>query len=70
MAAMTTQDGRWRIEVSGTGTAVVWYRLIGPDVDRWVPSTPALIAELARHAVRLTDLRDADPSGKTTDMAA
>lgn len=66
---MISRDGRWRIEVGGTGTAVVWYRLIGPDVDRWLPSTSALIAELARHAVGLVDLREADP-GKTTDMAA
>jgi hypothetical protein len=56
--------------VGGTDAAVVWYHLIGPNVDQWLPSTPALIAELERHAVRLADLREVGASGKTTDMAA
>lgn len=55
---MTTSDGHWRIEVGGTGTAVVWYRLLGPGVDRYLPSTPALITELDRHDIELADLRD------------
>jgi hypothetical protein len=59
MAAMTTLDGRWRVEVRGTGTAVIWYQLVGPDVDRWLPSTPALLAELEQHAVNLADLAEA-----------
>ena len=59
MAVMTTRDGRWRVEAGGTGSAVVWYRLIGPAIDRFVPSTRALIAELERHGVDLADLSDA-----------
>lgn len=75
MAAMTTRDGRWRVEVGGTGAAVVWYRLLGPDVDRWLPSTPALVAEIGRHGVDLADLHDAADTvaadtGTTTDWPA
>lgn len=65
MGAMTTRDGRWRVEAGGTGTAVVWYRLIGPTVDRFLPSMSALVAELERCGVDLADL------GETaTDTAA
>jgi hypothetical protein len=70
MAVMTTRDGRWRVEAGGTGSVVVWYRLTGPGVDRWLPSTPALIAELGRCGVDLGDLREAAVSDTSTGPAA
>jgi hypothetical protein len=62
MAAMTTDDGLWRVEASGTGPRVVWYHLVGPDIEQWLPSTPALIAALEGRSVELADLREANPS--------
>jgi hypothetical protein len=70
MAAMTTRDGRWRVEVGGTGVAVVWYRLLGPGVDRWLPSTAALVAELEQHGVDVADLGDAADAAAATRMVA
>ncbi|GAA0903360.1 hypothetical protein GCM10009558_002130 [Virgisporangium aurantiacum] len=56
--------------MGGTGALVVWYQLVGPDVDRWLPSMPALITELEQHAVQLADLAEADASDTTTEVAA
>jgi hypothetical protein len=55
---MQTRDGRWRVEVGGVGS-IVWYRLIGPGVDRQVPSTQALVEALATVGVDLADLVEA-----------
>ena len=53
--AMRTPDGRWWVQVGGVGS-IVWYHLIGPDVDRWLPSTNALLEALANVDVDLADL--------------
>lgn len=58
MAAMATPDGRWRVEAGGTGPSVVWYRLLGPDIDRYLPSMPALLAELERRGVDLAEFAE------------
>lgn len=60
---MQTRDGSWRVEVGGLSSTIVWYRLIGPDVDRWLPSTPALMATLTDAGVDLADLIDAERAG-------
>lgn len=62
---MATRDGRWRVEVGGTGPAVVGYRLVDAAVDRWLPLTPALIAELEQHGVDLADLSETAVPGTT-----
>lgn len=67
---MITHDGCWRVEAGGTGTVVVWYRVVGLDVDRWLPSTPALIAELDRSGVDLADLREVRGPDATSGIAA
>jgi hypothetical protein len=55
---MQTRDGRWRVEVGGVGS-VVWYRLVGPGVNRALPSTEALIDALATVDVVLAELVEA-----------
>ncbi len=55
MQAMETRDGRWRVEVGGVGS-VVWYRLIGPEGPRALPSTDALLQALTTAGVDLADL--------------
>lgn len=52
---MRTRDRRWRVDVGGVGS-VVWYRLIGPDMRRALPSTQALVAALAEVGVDPADL--------------
>lgn len=54
---METADGRWRVEVGGVG-AVTWYRLLGPDVARNLPSMDALLRAAGEHGVDLADLRE------------
>jgi hypothetical protein len=56
---MRSRDGRWRVEVGGLGADVVWYRLIGPGADRWLPSMAALERALAEAGVELGELREA-----------
>jgi hypothetical protein len=56
--AMQTTGGEWRVEVGGVGS-IVWYRLIGRGVDRWLPSTTALVNALASVGVDLGDLVEA-----------
>jgi hypothetical protein len=53
--AMQTRDGRWRVLVGGVGS-VVWYRLLGPGVDRALPSTAALFKALEAFGVDPADL--------------
>ena len=53
--AMRTRDGRWLVEAGGVGS-IVWYHLVGPAVDRWLPSTTALIHVLGSAGVDLADL--------------
>jgi hypothetical protein len=55
---MHTRDGKWRVQVGGLGTVVVWYRLIGPGLNRWLPSTQALVNALADVGVDLADLNE------------
>ena len=55
---MRTRDGRWRVEVGGVGS-IVWYRLIGPGVNRALPSTAALVEALAVVGIDLADLVEA-----------
>ena len=52
---MRTRDGRWCVEVGGVGS-IVWYRLIGPGVNRALPSTAALVDALADVRVDLAEL--------------
>lgn len=60
---MVSRDGRWRVEVHGVSKAIVWYRLVGPNVDRHLPSTTALLEAFADVGVDLADLVEApDPS--------
>jgi hypothetical protein len=61
--AMQTRDDRWRVEVGGLSSTIVWYRLVGPKVDRWLPSTPALMNALADVGVDLADLVEAEHAG-------
>ncbi|GAA0719255.1 hypothetical protein Drose_05590 [Dactylosporangium roseum] len=58
MGAMETADGKWRVEVGGTGTVVVWYTLHGPGVRRNLPSLNALVAALAEHGIDVGELRE------------
>ena len=62
---MQTRDGRWRVDVGGLSPTVVWYRLIGPGVERWLPSTKALMDALAEAGVDPADLDETN-----TDAAA
>jgi hypothetical protein len=59
---MRTSDGRWRVEVGGLSPTVVWYRLVGLGVDRWLPSTQALMDALAAAGVDLADLDQTEAS--------
>jgi hypothetical protein len=56
MGRMRTRDGRWTVHVGGLGAVVAWYRLIGPGVDRWLPSMAALERALAGAGVDPADL--------------
>jgi len=52
---MQTRDGRWRVQVGGVGS-IVWYRLVGPEVERWLPGTSALIDVLTALGIDPADL--------------
>lgn len=58
--SMVSGDGRWRVDVGGLGgvSKVQWYRLVGPDVDRNLPSTEALLKAAADNGVDLGDLHE------------
>jgi hypothetical protein len=62
--AMQTLDKRWRVEVGGLGTSVIWYRLIGPGVGRALPSTQALLDALAEAGIDLAELDEAPSAGR------
>jgi hypothetical protein len=57
---MQTSDGRWRVDVGGLGgvSNVRWYRLVGPDVNRNLPSMVALEQAAAECGVDLADLHE------------
>lgn len=57
IGAMQTVDGRWRVEVGGVGS-VSWYRLIGPDYRRNLPSLTALIAAAGQVGIGMAELRE------------
>ncbi|MGI5186131.1 hypothetical protein ACQEVZ_58775 [Dactylosporangium sp. CA-152071] len=57
VGVMQTWDGRWRAEVGGVGS-IVWYRLIGPNGTRALPSTCALLDSLNAAGVDLGDLAE------------
>lgn len=61
---MASGDGKWRVHVGGLGgvSKVQWYRLVGPGVDRTLPSMSALIRATADAGVDLAELREV-PSG-------
>jgi hypothetical protein len=60
MGSMQTDDGKWRVDVGGVG-ATKWYRIVGPGVERNLPSMIALAAALAENSVDLADLREVQP---------
>ena len=62
LGSMRTSDGRWWVEVGGLSATVVWYRLVGPGVDRRLPSTQALMDALAGAGVDLADLDETEAS--------
>jgi hypothetical protein len=53
--AMRTRNGSWRVEVGGVGS-IVWYHVVGPGVDRWLPSTNAMLEVLAGGGVDVAEL--------------
>jgi hypothetical protein len=57
LGEMTTADGAWRVQVGGVGS-VTWYRLVGPDVARNLPSLTALVEALARVGVDMAELAE------------
>jgi hypothetical protein len=46
-----------RVDVGGVG-AIRWYRLVGPDVCRNLPSTEALVRAADENGVVLGDLQE------------
>jgi hypothetical protein len=61
VGTMVTRDGRWRVVVGGVGS-VTWYRLVGPDVARNLPSLTALMAALDEVGVGMGELREVQPA--------
>lgn len=57
IGAMQTRDRRWRVEVGGVGS-IVWYRLIGADSARNLPSLGALARALTDVGIDLGDLHE------------
>jgi hypothetical protein len=54
---MQTADGCWRVDVGGVG-ATKWYRLVGPNYSRNLPSTAALLAAVEQVGVDIGELRE------------
>ncbi|MGI5247537.1 hypothetical protein [Dactylosporangium sp. CA-139066] len=60
--SMQTSDGTWRVDVGGVG-ATKWYRLVGPDSCRNLPSLTALTVAADAAGVDLGDLREVPAAG-------
>jgi hypothetical protein len=57
---MQTGDGKWTVHVGGLGgvSKVQWFRLVGPGVDRALPSMDALLKAVADLGFDLAQLHD------------
>jgi hypothetical protein len=66
IGAMETSDRRWRVAVGGVGS-IVWYRLIGADSARNLPSIGALARALADADIDLGDLHEVGSAVEARD---
>jgi hypothetical protein len=54
---MESSDRRWRVEVGGVGS-ITWYRLVGAESARNLPSLRALMVALNEVGVDIGDLHE------------
>jgi hypothetical protein len=67
--AMETSDRRWRVEVGGVGS-ITWYRLVGADSTRNLPSLAALVQALTDLGIDLGDLHEVAPAAQPSPRSA